>query len=746
MSDTARIEHIDEVAATADNETTAEGATTLRAAHTIAIATITTVLVVAAFFFIQGRAPDWDPQYARDIAERTMRYGGSYYENSVHNKGPLEPGLYQLAAMVSSFDSFWFAISAMVIGGSLLIGFACRRVVMLFDGEPWLGWAAVAIGFIHLTLSGADYAGVLYSRNMTTTLLCIAFLLLTGPGVHDGSTRRRAACVVGGGVCLGFAVQTLQPTLLSATVIVAIGVLAVGRARLVVAPRRDGTTDDTTTDETTSAESKNRSAAGRWAQRGASARALLVVATVLSFLSAPAWYLLSGSWRPFFDGWWVYGRYMSSGLGRSVTDQVGLGWHQFYVYSQTHAPAHLCAVGFVLIGAARWQQLGQQQRRLQVLLPLWWLAGWGEVILSQRYSSHYFVVTSVPLMLLCAGLAAHVVAMLRADGASTSRHHLVPYLLVLVSLLWSGIGPMRSGVEAASSFQGVHRMAMQREQGRDGTARAAQAVLDLVSRPDDPLLTWTNYPWPFLDFRRVSATRFIWKSFLLGEIYLGSTSPEYVIPGSWELWTADVRATQPRTFLTDAAFPVPAETPVAALLLSDFEPMLSTPTVSLALRNDVASELRDRSGDEPMVLSADGGWSVAGTTVRYKGAADGVSALALGDLRCRRVDAVLAAGAGLSFRFADAVGVTESLEVSLADERAVARSSNVTFTDFEAPLGSSRAVALLVGRTVAVMLVDGKVVAAVNLLSSTQVSLTSTGESLTLVRVGEGATPSGGQC
>ena len=705
----------DDSAASASPATTDE-ATSLRTLHAIAIATIATVLGVAALFFIQRRAPDWDPQYARDIVERTMRFGGSYYENSVHNKGPLEPGLYHLAAMVTSFDSFWFAISAMVIGGSLLIGFACRRVVTLFDGEPWLGWAAVAIGFIHLALSGADYAGVLYSRNMTTTLLCAAFLLLTGPGAERGSTRRKAACLVGGGACLGLAVQTLQPTLLSAMVIVAIGLFVVGRTQLVVA------------------------------RREVPARALLAGAMLLSFLSAPVWYLLRGSWGPFWDGWWVYGRYMSSALGRGVTEQMGLGWHQFYVYSQTHAPAHLCVVGFVMLGAARWPQLGRAQRRLQVLLPLWWLAGWGEVILTQRYSSHYFVVTTVPLMLLCAGLAAHVVAMLRAGGASVADRHLVPYLLVLMSLVWTGFGPLRSGVEAASSFQGVHHMAMQREQGRDGTARGVQAVLDLVSRPDDPMLTWTNYPWPFLDFRRVSATRFIWKSFLMGEIYLGPTSPEYVLPGSWDLWADDVRATRPRTFLTDATFPIPPETPAAALLETDFEPMFTTPTLSLALRNDVAEELRDRSGAESMEFSPDGGWTVAGTTVRYDGAADGASALALGDLRCRRVDAVLASGTGLSFHFANAAGVTENLELALVDERAVARSSNVTFTDFEAPLGASRTVSLVVGRTVAALLVDDKVVAAVNLLSSTRVSLTSSGESLTLEQVGAGATPGGGEC
>jgi hypothetical protein len=278
---------------------------------------------------------------------------------------------------------------------------------------------------------------------------------------------------------------------------------------------------------------------------------------------------------------------------------------------------------------------------------------------------HYFV-TTVPLMLLCAGLAAHVVAMLRAGGASVADRHLVPYLLVLMSLVWTGFGPLRSGVEAASSFQGVHHMAMQREQGRDGTARAVQAVLDLVSRPDDPMLTWTNYPWPFLDFRRVSATRFIWKSFLIGEIYLGPTSPEYVLPGSWDLWADDVRATRPRSFLTDATFPIPPETPAAALLETDFEPMFTTPTLSLALRNDVAEELRDRSGAESMEFRLGG----VHDTCRRRCAAG------TRRLRCRRVAVLVASGCR-------STSPTRRLENPSCrwSMSAQARSSNVTFTD-----------------------------------------------------------------
>lgn len=60
---------------------------------------------------------------------------------------------------------------------------------------------------------------------------------------------------------------------------------------------------------------------------------------------------------------------------------------------------------------------------------------------------------------------------------------------------------------------------------------------------------------------------------------------------------------------------------------------------------------------------------------------------------------------------------------------------------FRRRLGDSRTVSLLVGRSVAVVLVDGTIVGALNLLSTTRVSLSSVGDSLELDDVGAGASP-----
>jgi hypothetical protein len=688
------------------------------AAAAVAAAVSITTLAVASLFYIEARSPDFDPQYARVIVERTIRYGGSYYENGIHNKGPFEPAVYHLIRMLTSYDSFWFGIAVAVIATSLVAGVVARRVVALFGGPAWLGWTALAAVYIHLALSGADYAGVLYSRNMTATLLAIAFLLLTKPGAMATAGRDRLLRVVIAGGCLGLAVQTLQTAALSATVL--------GIAALVTIPR------------------------GRSAARGPDDRWWFVGAAAAAFLSAPVRYALIGPWREFWDGWWVYGRYMSAATGRSLFNQLSLGWNQFYVYGRTHAPATLAVIAFVLLGLSRWRQLSTAARRLHVILPCWWMAAWFEIILTQRYSSHYFVVTSLPLALMIVGVAAHLVDLVHTSGGRIGRPGLVGSLVVVASLLWSGTTPVYDGLRRASQFTGTGDLARERAAGRDGTTRAVQAVLDLVSEPHDPLLAWTNYPWTYLDLRRVPATRFAWKSFLVGEIYLGRTSPEFVLPGSWDDWRDDVAATNPAVYLTDIVFPVDVGTPAAQLLAGNFRPALTTPTLSLALRTDVLADLNDASSSTRWAPSGPvpTGWTAKGGSVTFDAAGGDQDALRLPleEMRCRRWDAVVHNGGGLSFHFDDKTGASEAVEMFIDGDQAVTRSSNVEFLRLDIERWTENDLSLIVGSHSAIMLVDGVIVGALSLLTTTEVTVSSVGNTLELRDVGSSAAPMLGEC
>lgn len=681
-----------------------------------------TVLVVAAWCWIEQRAPDFDPQYARDIVERSLRFGGTYYENGIHNKGPLEPFLYEVATWFTSDEGYWFGISAMIVAASALLGYVAAHVVRLLDGPRWLGIAAGAAVYVHLTLSGADYAGVLYSRNMTVALLGIAFVLLTPRDGWPTARRRATLRILVAGACLGLAVQTLQTATLTVAVVGLFGLVALGDAR-----------------------------ARHGAVGVARARLRLVAVAAITLLAAPAYYLVIGSWRDFWDGWWVYGRYMSQATGRSLAEQLGLGWHEHYLWLGSHAPLVLACVAFVGLGAIRWSRLTSPQRRLHVALPAWYVAGWFEIILTQRYSSHYYVVVAVPAALMVTGLGCHVVALIADAGLRIRGSARWIALTLVVSLVWSGTSSLVTGIEVASGYHGVDDLARARAQGRDGTARSVQAVLDLVGRRGDPMLAWTNYPWPYLDFDRVSATRFIWKSFLMGEIYLGRTDLAFVLPGSWARWAEDVEESSPVVALTDAAFAVPPGTPFADLLSTDFAQVLTTPTLSVSLRRDVLSALvgnRDGATWAPAAGDLGPGWGPTATGVTYAGAEldETTSIVRLGDLRCTRLDATVFGGGGVSFHVLDPNGESEVVEMFVTGGEAVSRSPNVEFLRLPVPRTGADEISLIVGTGSAVLLVNGIIGAALTLLPSTQVELTSTGDAVELANIRTGPAPTGGEC
>ena len=164
-------------------------------------------MVIAAFFHNEFRAQNWDPMQTRVYVDRTIHFGGTFYENGLVNKGPLEPVVYRLAAAVTSWDGFWYAISAIVLVISGVLGWAASATTRFIGGSRMLG-LTVGIGvFFHFALGKADYAGVLYSRNMIIGLYSAAFLIGLSERWWLPGRARWAAAVVG--VLLGLGIQTL---------------------------------------------------------------------------------------------------------------------------------------------------------------------------------------------------------------------------------------------------------------------------------------------------------------------------------------------------------------------------------------------------------------------------------------------------------------------------------------------------------------------------------------------------------
>ena len=114
----------------------------------------------------------------------------------------------------------------------------------------------------------------------------------------------------------------------------------------------------------------------------------------------------------------------------------------------------------------------------------------------------------------------------------------LPALVVLAVMFTGTEAELRDGVAAASNFTGVDDLATARRANEPGSVRTVRATIDLVSGAGDPLLAWTERPWTYLQWDRIAATRYVWGSFLLGQIYLGGAGPQFVPPHTAE-WFAD---------------------------------------------------------------------------------------------------------------------------------------------------------------------------------------------------------------
>jgi hypothetical protein len=462
-----------------------------------------------------------------------------------------------------------------------------------------------------------------------------------------------------------------------------------------------------------------------WARRRerAWARPVWLVVPLVAgagFLSAPLYYRIFGPWDSFIDGWWTYARWMNTATGRSLGGQFGLGVDRFLEYYGDRPALLAVTVAFVAEAVVRWRVLDATDRALRAAIAGWWLAAWVELALSQRYSSHYFSILAVPSLLMIAVLVGAGTRRWR-PGAPPIRTSsplgataltVLPLVVMVVTIGVGGTEPFREGLREASAFHGIGDFEARREQLLDGRTHMVRAALDLVSEPDDPLLMWTSYPWPYLNLHRVPATRYIWKTFLLGEIYLAGAGPQYVLPGTWETFAADVDRTDPTAFVVEEINPVASGTPFERLVDERFTTVFSDEVMTLALRTDLAATLRA----PPAGAAATSGRGID---------LDPDAPVALADEGCLRLDGDIVSApseeARVSFGFGSAAadgGVTPTLTFArTGDDSASVTSRGTVGNPFAVRVdvapGEATPFTLVVGSRAAVLVVDGSIVGAV---------------------------------
>ncbi|MEI7506496.1 MAG: hypothetical protein WCK23_06705, partial [Actinomycetes bacterium] len=176
------------------------------------------IIGLGALISIEHRSQDFDPQYTKTIIERAAKFGGTYYQNGIHNKGPLETALYDSVRLFTSHDSYWFGIAFYILAISALLSVAVASVARISGASKTISLSAAVLVFLHFTISSSDYAGVIYSRNMTTCAVAVVFALIWWPRAWS-SQRRSRWTYVASFIVLGLAVQTLLTTVFAAIVL-----------------------------------------------------------------------------------------------------------------------------------------------------------------------------------------------------------------------------------------------------------------------------------------------------------------------------------------------------------------------------------------------------------------------------------------------------------------------------------------------------------------------------------------------
>jgi len=521
------------------------------------------LLVIAAFFSNSLRSADFDPQQMRTYVERTVRFGGTFYENGLHNKGPLDPIIYRFAFTLGGYDAFWYAISGFITIGTILIAYAAYKSSFEHGAPKSLGLGLAFIAFFHFALAKTHYSGVLFSRNEVSYVLVCAWILVLAkrPWSSDKNCRRSAILL---GILLGLAIQTVLTTIFAATAIAFVWLsLISGKFSAPVF------------------------------------RTLILrfgASSVATFISAPLWYLARGKFDEFWGGWWTYARLQSDATSRSLGSQFGWGWDNITKYYGDWPLSFAIILTSLVMLGLYWRTMSHRQKTLYIGSIFWLIGGWIELILSQRYSTHYFVVIAVPTMLLASLLTGHLFQVVSRVRRIPLQRAL-PIVAICASLIYFQNNSVTKGLESFSNFQGIEHQTEKTQEAQSGDTRTLRAILDVVSADNDALLAWTGWPWTYLDVHRVSASRMIWSSMFLGEIYLAGSGPQWVVPHTWEWFAQDMQQSNPSAYTERNDFPRQVGNPFDTYVNENMTLTFVGEQRRIWLRNDIVKRLSDVSVD-----------------------------------------------------------------------------------------------------------------------------------------------------
>lgn len=490
--------------------------------------------LIGSLFSIERTAPHHDGAQYWAMADRLAEFGGGFYVGAVDHKGPLWVGAFRLARWVTGDQAwYWFVIAIEAIVLAFVVALCAQHLARRVVGDRAVVTVATGSILVLMLLGPEPYSQGLFGRDITSAMASIAVVALVA-SLADGR-RRAPALVVGAGLLMGLATQTVLTT-------GAPTIMLAGAVWFVETDRR----------------------------RATRRAGLYLAAAVTGFATAPIWYALRGSGADFQRYFWEYNLvYGSSSLLGRITNALSASG-RLILHSGYWAGA---AAGGLF---ALWY-LWRSRRELRdtaptsplaitLIVTAWWVGELISVMGPDRYYGHYWSLLLAPSAVLAALMWTTVFdrfvaskstranAMVdQLDGTRAFRHlramHFMslPLKLLLVPVVLIGLQSlpvMVDGLRTAARYRGPESHLAFDLENVPSSVAALRPVAAVIAGPDEPVFAWSPVAEVFVVVDRPSATRFDRRNWITGVVYGSDTVVPW--PHLEADLLADLRESEPR--------------------------------------------------------------------------------------------------------------------------------------------------------------------------------------------------------
>ena len=499
----------------------------------VSVGCLASVFLFFHFFGLSSLSRGFDSAVLKAGVERVYWLGGSFYTTMFTHKGPLWSFEHFLAYSLGRADYFWEAAGFLILAIALMKGgllFLCTRIL---TANRWFRISFVLFVTLYLVSGIEQYTYRLYSRNLSELYLLIAATIMWW-----GSYQRWPLpfIAVASAFLMGQAVLIMPTAAISGSIIALIFLWEVRGQLLREDPKGYlfGLTSN-----------PNRSSSKNFFL----ILGLFFFASLFSVLITPFWYWNKGEFQEFWNGWYVYNTYYTEATSQSSWQILQKGIQDFIRHRLNLAQIILFLLDLFLVVHVSIHY--KRENRLFCLM-LWSCYGWCfggifQVILSQRFFSHYLICFVLPLLILNCLLVLYYLRSFEQKRIWL----LIPSVIFLLGAVSISSKTMFVGVKQFLYFDFYHDPQTHADRIDFQLFRKVKLVQHFTD-PDEFIYIWGGddvRDWEH--YQRPHATRYIEQRWLIGRIYGGDIQQKWILPGTWQKWEKDMGVTPPKAIVVE---------------------------------------------------------------------------------------------------------------------------------------------------------------------------------------------------